>query len=141
MDIVISKNNFGIPLFKFSKNKRNVGSISMQFTNCKNPKEGFNILTWKSEKGYGRKIMKSLFELLKETNLINNNSMISGYISPIKCKSTKEFNMNKNRLKRIYTQMGFIINENNFFEQKYKNIHCNDDVIEPQTPKKNNTFF
>lgn len=137
MDILISTNEYGFPLFKFKKNKKNVGSISISFLNENNKKQGFNIMTWKAHTGYGRKIMKSLFDLLDEQNMINNNSLITGYLHPIGSKNENK-NKDKNRLKRIYSQMGFIINENNFFEQKYKNIKLNNIIREPQTPSIHN---
>tara|TARA_Y100000389_G_scaffold155162_1_gene155755 strand:- start:573 stop:995 length:423 start_codon:yes stop_codon:yes gene_type:complete len=113
------ENKLGTIFSVYSKSKNvYVGEINIK-VDSKN--KTLYIFHWKANKYYGRKVFVYILNLLLDNNVIDCNFVLKGLVKPTNTK----YENTKTRLVRIYKQMGFNLNNDNFFETKLYSIKTN----------------
>lgn len=108
-------NAFNGTLVTFIREDEEIGKIKFSIDRDDNQ---IVLWSWKSKKGYGRKILMCLISTLLQQKLITKNFDIVGFIEPIKYKNKTDYNIQMTKLKNLYIKMGFNINQNGFITQK-----------------------
>lgn len=109
-------NTYNVRFINVNTNKY-IGSISFGLFD----KEALTIYSWKSEKGYGRKILNCLLNTLLKHKLINSNTSVEGMIDPIGKLNGNTYSQQYNYLNTLYRKLGFNIN-NGFFAQRVNKL-------------------
>lgn len=110
---------------KFKNNQNNnVGDITAMM-NALQPNV-LHIGSLRANRGYGRKVFKSLIDYLKLLGAINNNTTVELYASPIDARNRGKVRSKEN-LNRFYTKLGFVLNnKNGYFRQKVSKLNFGD---------------